>query len=361
MVLNPFTKEIQSPDSIIGRKREIGIFNSYVESTIHRKPLSMAVVGQLGMGKTILLKRFKEIAEKNRCIGIYVKTQKGEGLQRILEKALRELESELREKSSMGWIPEDTMGLVGRKETSDSVSNLDTMRKFEKSINEVYPIVQDSVHALVFLIDDGEKLEDAKDSVPIIVRIFERATREKNPFMLVMSSKVTPKGFGEVFNVFELKPLTEEQIRELIKNRLKESKIKMGEECAKLVVRDSEGNPSILLSICWTMFNMLGEKEKIITKAHYIRYSQSIMGVLSAEIFDPLYNSIPNSEREIMMQFAKMDESPRISDVAKKMNKKLSIITRLVLRLVRRGALVKTGRGRYKIFNRLFAEYLGKH
>jgi|GEM_PF-964832 len=361
MVLNPFTKEIQSPESIVGRKREIGIFNSYVESTIHKKPLSMAVVGSLGMGKTILLKRFREIAEKNRCLGIYVKIQKGEGLQRVLEKSLRELESELREKSAMGWMPEEKMEMIGRKETGDSLNNLDTMRKFENSINEVYPIIQDSVNALVFLLDDGEKLEDAKDSIPIIVRIFERATRKNSPFMLVMSSKVMPRGFGEIFNVFELKPLTEEQIKELIKDRLKESKIKMGDECAKLIVRDSEGNPSVLLSICWTLFNRLGEKDKIITKAHYIKYKQSIMSSLSAEIFDPLYNGIPDSERRILIQFSKMKESPKISDVAKKMNKKLSIVTRLVLRLIRRGALIKTGRGRYKIFNRLFSEYLEKH
>jgi len=358
MVLNPFTKEIQAPENIIGRKREIGIFNSYLESAIHNKPLSMAVVGQLGIGKTILLKRFKERAEKNRCIAVYAKIQKGEGLHRLFEKVLRDLESECSEKSALGWIPEGLIEKIGETTKTESTDKLSIMSKFEKRINEIYSIVEGNVSAFIFLIDDAEKLEDAKGSTPIIARIFERASNGKKPFMLALSSMTPPKGFGEMFNIFELKPLINEEIRELIKTRLKESKIKMGEECTKLVIEDSEGNPSVLFTICWTLFNRLEEKEKIITKAHYIKFSKSIMSALSSEIFDPLYNGIPNSEREIMMQFAKMADSPQISDVAKKMKKKLSIVTRLVLRLVRRGALIKTGRGKYRIYNKLFLEYL---
>ncbi len=59
---NPFNIGIGT-DALIGRKHEIEIFNSYINSELGQH---IAVIGSKGIGKTALLKKFRQIADKNK-------------------------------------------------------------------------------------------------------------------------------------------------------------------------------------------------------------------------------------------------------------------------------------------------------
>ncbi len=61
---NPFVPGVET-EKLFGRKEEIWQFSAYLTE---RKPVKIAIIGAKGIGKTTLIKKFREMAEKDRLI-----------------------------------------------------------------------------------------------------------------------------------------------------------------------------------------------------------------------------------------------------------------------------------------------------
>ena len=58
------------PEYFIGRKDEIKLFERFLKSTKDGNPFNIAVLGERGIGKTSLLRKFEDIGEKSGSIGV---------------------------------------------------------------------------------------------------------------------------------------------------------------------------------------------------------------------------------------------------------------------------------------------------
>lgn len=159
---------------------------------------------------------------------------------------------------------------------------------------------------------------------------------------------------------FALEPLTSIEAHDLVLKSLKSTSIKMGEECISTLLDESGGNPKIFKLLCWFLFEKLKPSEKIITKGHYLAYSQAILAFLSREFFGKLLSVVSKKESLIIKCFSNSDVLS-VNEISGLSKIPLSEVTSMVLRLQKKGLLIKVERGKYRIFARLFAKYVSSN
>ena len=314
---NPFQIYEIDPENIVGRKEEIRIFNSFVNSG---QAGILGVVGGPGIGKTSLIRHFSHIARKQGLLAPYVKIEKGEGIEALSDKIFQE---------------------------TRAIPNFDIRRNAPESFEELVGIVKSGKHfgAMLF-IDDIDKMKKTKEALGIINK-----AKEQRVSVVMSSTRAI-----EAERTMILGPFEEHEAREVVEKALGKN-LKMGEECFNAIMKDTEGNPRLFNTVCHHIYDRLRENEKIISKGHYLAYLPHIMNMLSREWFGKMYQETPQAERTILLSISKK-EWIHVSDIAAELDKPLGPITALVKRLLDRGQIVKLERGRYKVFAKLYGKYV---
>lgn len=329
---NPFVLWDENSQNISGRKEEARIFNAFANATSSKQPGAMLVTGGPGVGKTAMLRHFGHLAGKNGVLAPYVRIEKGESMEMVLDKMYHEAHS---------WP-----GIVLKGKMAPS-----SFRELLKNVES------DSKHfGVIFFLDDVDKMKKAPETVAAIEEAV-RETFEKGNVSFVLSSvkdfRVHPST-----KMVELKALEEHEARELVEKALQKGPPKMGEECFNSVMNDTNGNPLLFKTVCHYIYERLRDNEKVISKGHYLAYLPYILSMLSREWFGRMYQETPTAEREILLLISKNEKGVHVSDIAKELGKKLGPVTALVKRLLDRGQVVKLDRGKYRVFSRLYGKYV---
>jgi len=329
---NPFTPWEDKPGNIYGRKDESMIFKAFVNAAGSKQPGLLVVTGIPGLGKSSLMRYFKELAEGEGMAAPLVKAEKGENTEVIVDKLYHETEV--------------SPGLIGGKKAPEN---------FEELIKKVR---LDKRHfGVVFFIDDIDNMNKADAAVESIIENLKAVWGKRN-ISFVVSSTRELKAESDIVRTMALQPLDEQEARLLVEKSLKEKKLKMGEECLHSVMADTEGNPRLFKGVCRYIYDRLRDDEKRMTKGHYLAYLPYIMSMLSREWFGRMYQDTPAAERDILLVLAKNEKGIHVSDIAKDLDKPLGPVTALTRRLLDRGQIIRIGRGKYKIFSRLYAKYV---
>jgi hypothetical protein len=290
------------------------------------------LIGEPGVGKTAMLKHFGHLSRKNGVLAPYVRIEKGESMEMVLDKLYHEAHS---------WP-----GIV--------LKSKDAPASFEELLGNVE---SDSKHfGVIFFLDDIDKMKKAPETVSAIEDAVKK-TWEKGNISFVMSSvkdfKVQP-GMKKV----ELKALEDYEARDLVEKALKKGPPKMGDECFNSIMNDTNGNPLLFKTVCHYIYERLRDNEKVISKGHYLAYLPYILSMLSREWFGRMYQETPSAEREILLMISKNEKGIHVSDIAKELEKPLGPVTALVKRLLDRGQIAKIDRGKYRVFSRLYGKYV---
>ncbi len=327
---NPFVPWEEDPDRIYGRKEETRIFNSFSNAASSKQGGGMVVVGGPGLGKTFLLRHFRHQAEKNGLLAPYVKAERREDIRSVVGKIHYELSL-----------------LPGY-----------TVKKAPKTFDGVAEIAESfGRFGVIFFIDDLDNMKRADEALSRISRTLRSGWGRRRVSFLMSSTRVF-RIKSEIISTLALRPLDEHDARELVEKALKKGPPRMGEECLHSIMTDSGGNPRIFKSICRHVYDRLRDTEKVISKGHYLAYSPYIMSMLSREWFGGMYQETPEAERQILRVLAKSNGEMHVSDMARKLGKPLGPVTALTRRLLDRGQIVKVGRGKYRIFAKLYAKYV---
>jgi DNA-binding transcriptional ArsR family regulator len=359
MELNPFTRDLFKAETLVGRKNELALFERNIDAIVSKSEREgLAFAGVRGIGKTSLMRKFADMAEKRKCIAVLVHVRYGETPEELMKKILRYAANSALEKLSTGHISKKSLAFI-EKFRSGALAGKMGANEFGEKLSSLYNELKHEIAGIVVLIDDVEDLENSRIALSEFSKVFK--TLKSMPIGFVCSSTIYFKEFKDFCSELKVDALSAGEIKDSINLALRQSKVRMGDECLHSITEDSEGNPLILFNVCWTIYNKLGEKEKMIAKWHYLSYSSSIMGNLSQGVFDELYYRRSGNEREILKVFAALGGEANVSDLARKMDKKLNTITTLVLRLYESGNVIKVDRGRYRLFNRLYAKYLKEY
>jgi len=330
---NPFTPWEDKPGNIYGRKDESIIFKAFLNAASSKQPGVLIVTAIPGLGKTSLMRYFKGLAEKEGMFAPFVKAEKGESMEVVVDKLYHEI---LTVPGSFG---------IGKK----APASFDELVKRLRLGTRYFGVV--------FFIDDIDNMKKAEDEIMRLTESLKSVWKKKN-ISFVLSSTKEFRIKSDVVRTVVLKPLDEHDARAFVEKSLKESKLKMGEECRRSIMNDTQGNPRLFKSVCRYIYDRLRDDEKIMTKRHYLAYLPYIMGMFSREWFGRMYQETPPAEREILIVLAKNEEGMHVSDIAEELGKPLGPVTALTRRLLDRGQIIKLGRGKYRIFAKLYAKYV---
>jgi hypothetical protein len=341
---NPFTSSGAGLADFRGRKAELEICSEMLKGVAAGRPGIMDVSGSPGSGKSALLRRLRDEAEGRGFFSLIVSAGDRESSSSLLSDMNAELLNYADGKAAEGRISQRVASAI-RAAAGGGFFLLPFAR-----------IAGRHSEGLVLMIDDADSLRDAGSLAALLSGALDEAERDGLKLGLVLSSASAIPGLGERVRNAPLGPFEEHDVREMVEGALKKGPPKMGEECLRSVVEESEGNPRVATTICRVLYDRLPEKEKIMTKRHYITFYPAIMGVLGREFFDPLFRNLPPSEREVLRAFAASEGRPsHISDIARRIGKRHA--TTLAMRLEARGQLVRVDRGLYKVFTRLYGRY----
>ncbi len=328
---NPFISLEEDAKNIYGRKEEAKIFNDFVNMVSSMQGTGILITGGLGMGKTALLRHFKYIAEKNGLLVPYVKIERGEKLNDIIEKLGTEFSLLLNSEQKINHEKLETM--------------LDGIKTFG------------NFGAVIFL-DEIDQVKEHDRLIEEIVSILKKYWG-KRKLGFVMSS-VKELEYPEIIKKMVLDAFSEHDAHDFVTSALSRDKksLKMGEECLHSIMIDSNGNPKIVNEICRYMYSRIRENEKIISKGHYLAYLPHILSMFSREWFGKIYQETPEAEMNIVRVIAKNNDGVHVSKIAKELGKPIGQITVLIKRLLGRGQIIKMERGKYRIFARLYGKYV---
>jgi hypothetical protein len=332
---NPFLLWAQAAGQLAGRKNEINMYKTLLNEIALGKINSLLVIGGPGIGRSALLDKFRDISEKKGFYSIKVKVAKGENSKRLLERSFAELTNYLN-------------GLVAKTQLSERIAKNIAEKK---DLFLAADLIKRYAEGLIILIDDLDRIKDS-DAFHELMETKGSQIRSSH-MAFVFSSTHDVEQFPGVR--MRLASFDEHDIREMILNALKKEMPKMGEGCLKTIIADSEGNPRVAKTMCYVLYDRLGEKEKIITRKHYIVNFAEIIRILTSEFFDALWSDLAQSEREVVAAFASAAGPAHISDIAKMLGKRH--VTTLALRLEKKGQLIRLDRGIYKVFTKLYGKY----
>lgn len=328
---NPFTPWVEDPQALCGRKEEIRAFKAFLNAASSRQAGALLVRGGPGTGKTATLRRFEAEAAGEGMLTPFVKAERGEDERALARKIYLE-----------------AVAAAGGKAERAPESLADAAAAIEKAARDRF--------GAVVLIDDMDGMRKADSAVAAMLAALKAGWGKRKVAFVAACTRGLP-GKSELLSRMELAPFGELEARELVEKALGKGPPKMGEECLQTLLADTGGNPKLIKSVCYHIYERLRDNEKVITKGHYLGYLPQIMGSLSREWFGGMYQATPGAEREILGLLARSDDGMHVSDIAVKLGKPLGPVTALTGRLMDSGQIVRVSRGRYRVFSRLYARF----
>ena len=360
------------PEYFTGRGEEIRLFERFLRSTRDGNPFNIAIMGERGIGKTSLLRKFEDIGEKSGCMA--VRGSLDPSISNLPELCTYILES-MREKGA---------GKTGRIRDFFKKYNIESLKikllgleaevkkgytsslqiTFRKELEEIWEEVGKEAGGIILLIDEAEQLENIKGSLPFLRNVFQALSERKAAYMLILSGKL--ELFRRIKDIHfplarflrpvHLGNLSDEEVREAVLKPL-ENAVRIDKDVLTRIAEESAGHPYIVQVFGYMLFENAednGIDMKVFEKTH-----PEIIDFLSAQFFSDLYYIASDSEREILKAVAFMDKdvfSP--ADIVQKTGESSKKVSTCLHRLVEKDAVRKLSRGKYGLYHRLFKEYL---
>jgi len=377
-IKNPFSPgRTVDPQFFAGRQKEINRFLSYLKNTKDGNPMNLALLGDRGIGKSSLLRKFDNLAREQHCITVRIDLDSSFDSINVLASAiLAEIRQEGQTYAKLFSVSEKvkkffrdyriSVDLLGSGFEIDKKTNSpNSSLAFRDELTKIWKSVKGSVPAIVIMIDEAEELENITGVLQVLRNVFSRLAEQGFGYMLIISGKISLFGrikqihspLARFFNPIPLAELDKTESLEALEKPLTESAYQMTKEVKEQIIEVSEGHPYIIQFsghyLCEHATNSL------IDKKIYTIFFPLILDGLAQQLFNDYYSSLGQYEQHILKLIAQEKEKIVTSAlIAKKENKKPQEMTPVFNRLYKKDCLRKTARGQYQLFHGLFKEFL---
>jgi hypothetical protein len=378
---NPFNPRIPAhPDGFIGRDAELREFSSCLNSTIQNSPMSMAIVGNRGIGKSSFLAKCEQVGKEHECIVIRFSAIEGsfESIEDICKYLLIQIQNEIIKRSKLELLKRDAAGLFDKFQFKISYEQfgLEIERKekhsilqslFREKLSDIWKNLRNSSSAIILMIDEAEMIEAIPGALMFLREVFSRLGEERCSYMLVLSGKLAfPEQMTEKFSplarFFHPVPLynfSKHEAAFLVDTKLKSTNIKIEDQSLlDRLYEESEGHPYVLVAMAYVLYENLPEKDGTIRLKHYDAIKPKITAYLNVDYFGIMYKKLRPTGKLILKQIAEAGGEMPFSHIIKSVKKSKGAISPVILELVEQGSLIRLERGRYKIFHNLYKEYI---
>lgn len=374
---NPFNAGSPvDPNDFIGRIHEINLFKERLRQTCEGSLASMSITGGYGIGKTSFLHKCKSIAEENGTLTIYFSINEMDTINKNTLASM--LIQKLKEK-----VQEEILLERMKNVAIDSLKHLKlkTPQGYElsySSSDKVYPdlnsalagawkMVKKDKTGIVFLIDEARILEKNKAELILYLRaVLEHLQVERAPVMILLGGMFSlnnnaGSGFSPLIRTFPpsiLENFTDEEMRVFVKKKLAPTKIGIEEGIFGIIYDNTQGHPFILTAYLNTMYSKLAEGENEIRFKHLIATDVDFVRVELYPFFSRFYDNASTGSKKILKKIATDGGKANLTELADSLKQKPYKVSPYLAKLTQDGALIRTDRGNYKLFHKLFGTYI---
>ncbi|MBZ2164468.1 ATP-binding protein [Methanobacterium spitsbergense] len=371
---NPFKRRTGVlPSYFTGREDELEELKDIFISTKEGDPGNIIIYGPKGIGKTCLLIKFQEeLKDVEEVYAIRIPLVEG-SFTDIYTLIVDKCADSLDIKVSSFWDSIKSMGVnisygigftLSREipPTSPSVA-------IEKILKVIYKKLKGKDPVLILLFDDLQRILINEDTQRVL-SILQNALTELNlkglKIMFVATgaydifSRIQEHTDSAVriFDPYELRPLTLEEVNDAINIPSKKENVTFTQEVIKRIYEISEGNPYYIQVIAHNCFQEANENR--VTLVEFDKAFPTSLNFLSQREFRGMYENAANEEKKILDIFIESDSDILVYKEIKE-NENIKYEPSKVLKtMVEKNLILKKSRGKYKLRDKMFKEYLKK-
>ena len=370
--MNPFKKRTGVlPSYFTGRDDELNELKEIFESTREGDPGHIIIFGPRGIGKTCLLLKFQEELENfENTYAVRIPLVEGSfediyGL--IIGKCSDALEINLGD----FWDTIKGLGvnipLVGGFTISWDIPTTSPSIAIEKILKTIYNDLKGKNPVLILLFDDLQRII-AYESTQRVLSIIQNALVELNlqglKIMFVATGsqdifseiRVHTDSAVRIFDPYELKPLSIKEVKDAINIPSQKEGITFSKDVIERIYQASEGNPYYMQVIAHNCFkNATNNKVNI---DEFEKAFPEALNFLAQREFRSMYEKASKEEKRILCFMAENDSNVlSYKEIKKKLNLK-SEPSRYLQSMMGKYLISKVSRGKYKLRDTMFKEYL---
>ena len=336
------------PSNLIGRDHVMGMLTGGLKAMPGSKERARLIIGQRGMGKTVLLLELAEFARANGFIVASPTVVSSDMLDRILEKLERDGEKLLQKEKVR--ITGASVGILGFSAGIQTENNDQPKRSFAYKLQDLCEKANEEGKAVLILVDE---VQSNSEELKKLIIAYQELVGEGCDIAIVMAG--LPSSISRTLNQhvltflnraskMNLEPISVREIAVYYRDCFRKLGIDMDERRISMAANRTEGSPY--------MMQLIG---------HYITISASENGKLSDEDFihalaaaqdefiDDICGTTLSTLSEMDVEFLKAmsadsDESA-IKDICARLEVDSAYANRYKSRLIQFGVIQQKRRG----------------
>ncbi len=370
--MNPFKKRTGVlPSYFTGRSDELKELRRIYYSTKNGDAGHIILYGPKGIGKTCLLFKFQEEMEGlEDTYSVRIPLVEGSFFD-IYSLIVDSSAESLGIKVSSVWDTIKGIGInipfAGGFTVSREIPPTSPSVAIRKILETIYHKLKGENPVLILLFDDLQRIimnEDTQRVLSILQSALVELNLKEFKIMFVATgsfdifSKIQDHTDSAIrtFDPYELKPLSLAEVRDAINIPSSKEGIIFDEDVLERIYSVCEGNPYYLQVIAHNCFEEATNGR--VTTIEFEKSFPNALNFLAQREFRHMYEKSPIQERKLLAIFAESN-SDVLAYTEIKGNKNVKSEPSKVLRnMTRKNLIVKESRGKYKLRDKMFKEYL---
>ena len=370
---SPFTPYLGTvPKAFVGREQEITGFNNLIKDAKANKPSSVLLVGQRGIGKTVLLKYFSGIAQQSNFCPVYLALDESSATPKTLAKRIFGRVKAVLENEFVLLKAKKFVKKIGPK-VSVKIQDVDieiSSSLRTEDINEDNFVISlgkllGKRHICIFCDETQSVLRNGVSRF-IVNTLYAELPEYASRWIFVLAGipvleekilKATPA--DRAFQKMELSGLTTQEVSTILQNTVKGTKVTFQKAACEDIVEDTQGMPYYVQFFGDKLFNLI--ETGTITKDFYLENKKYILKELGDTVFTRRVKELEKRGLygDALLQFAFLDREKGVT--ANEISNKISSYAGPYIReLETKGLIIRVSRGKYRIIDNLFRNWLCK-
>ncbi len=348
------------PAYIAGRDEDINnIEQIFTALTMNIPTQSIIFSGLRGVGKTVLINKLQDIAEEK---GIFCKHIEVEERNDFISQMASCSQAFLRKVSAKEKFkhliqkPLDAIkSLVVSFDPNDSTFSLSIQERelylsnnLTQSLTEVLVAIGETAYKtetpICFFIDEIQYMK--QNELGALLTALHRVNQLGYPIMIIGAGlpKIykmlsEERSYSErLFLYREIGTLTEEQSRKAIEEPVKKLGVVYTKDAIKKIIEITKGYPFFIQQMCQVVYK--NTDDKIISETHINENIKEFFDLLDVGFFKVRYERCSDGEKKFVFAMVSCNELPcTISNVAKKLDKKVRTISPIRAQLINKGII----------------------
>lgn len=382
---NPFTpRSDQEPKVFLGRSKELDTFKKHLQKTKHKRFDHFVVVGGWGTGKTTLLKEFRKLAHVQSVLTSFLSVHEfksGDLLGPVIQ-LLTHIPRNLPIKfDRMKRFSKYLQGVgvtlpvigggieIGEKKRFDG----DPQELLQEGLVQLWQELKEETDAVVVFLDDVQHYEAIPELLGGLKNVLsDDDILKKTRYLFVLAA--TEEGWSNFLRknhpigryfvpILKIYPLLKEHSLQIIDETIKGTGVVFTPEVKEAVFDYTEGHPFQMQILCSYLYeNQIMGK---VTRNQLDSALSQTLDELGPIIIDPLYSSASEQEKIVLESLSVSFKTYAFEEILRVLKqKKIQIqkgpLSTMLSRLTEKGILLKMERGKYRIVNRLFNEFIAR-